>query len=123
VPINPREGAVSSLAFAAAVLRRGRRLVWFPEGQRSRDGNLQTFKPGLGKVLARMAVPVVPVWIDGTHAAWPVDRRFPRPGKVTVRFGEPVSVDTLKSDGEGEGPETRIMDALRKRVADLARAA
>jgi long-chain acyl-CoA synthetase len=119
VPINPGEGAVSGLAFAAAVLARGQRLVWFPEGQRSRDGTLQQFMPGLGKVLEKRPVPVIPVWIGGTHAAWPVGRPLPRPGSAHVIFGEPVDADTLRDEGEGQDSAERIVDGLHKRVAGL----
>src|SRR5690606_9496408 len=61
VPVDPRHAAASSLALAAAVLKRGDRLIWFPEGERSRDGQLKTFRPGIGLVLERHPLPAVPV--------------------------------------------------------------
>lgn len=122
VPIEPQFGALRGMAFAAAVLNRGHRLVWFPEGRRSRDGNLQAFKPGLGKILDRIPTPVVPVRMIGTYEAWPIHRRRPRPGRVTVRFGEPVDPETLKSEGEGDSAERKIMDGLRRRMESLGSA-
>ncbi len=120
VPINQQQGAISSIAFAAAVLKRGHRLVWFPEGQRSTDGRLQPLKPGLGKILNKLSVPVVPVWIGGTHKVWPVGQRLPRPGRLSVTFGEPVSVDDLKREGDGETEEERILSGLGKRMAAMS---
>jgi len=119
VPIDPRVGAMSGLAFAAAVLKRNKRLVWFPEGQRSRDGLLQAFKPGLGLLLKRMPVPVIPVHIEGAYTAWPMDRRWPRPGGVCIRFGRPVDAETLEAEGKGDDATQRIVNAIRNRVASL----
>lgn len=91
IPVDPDRAAASSLAAGAAVLERGRSLVWFPEGARSRDGTLQRFQPGIGALLTSHAVPVVPVHIAGTFAAWPRGRRYPRPHRVTVTIGTPVA--------------------------------
>lgn len=71
VPVGSHRTALSSLAFSAAVLKREQILVWFPEGERSVTGELQPFKPGLGRLLIRYPVPVVPVFIHGTHQAMP----------------------------------------------------
>jgi long-chain acyl-CoA synthetase len=119
VPITPEHGAVSGLAFASAILKRNQRLVWFPEGRRSLDGKLQTFKPGLGTVLKRIPVPVIPVWIEGTYAAWPVARRFPRPGRIRVIFGEAVDVHALQNAGSSDKVEWNIMQGLHQRLAEL----
>jgi len=119
VPITPDRGAISGLAFAAAILKRGQRLVWFPEGRRSRNGTLQEFRPGLGKVLERIRVPVIPVWIQGAYELWPLSRRLPKPGPLHVIFGEPVSIDILEAEGEGADAAERIIDGLRQRVAQL----
>jgi 1-acyl-sn-glycerol-3-phosphate acyltransferase len=65
-------------------------LVLFPEGTRSRDGTLLPFKPGLGLLVCQLGVPVIPAWIEGAYAAWPADQRWPRPGKVSLRFGPAI---------------------------------
>jgi long-chain acyl-CoA synthetase len=92
VPIDPQRAVISSLAFCAAVLQRGGNLVWFPEGERSRDGRLQPFKAGIGVLTERCDVPVVPVYIAGTHEALPVGGRWPRLTRVRVTFGKPLKV-------------------------------
>ena len=60
------------------MLKRQKNLVWFPEMYRSPTGKLQPFKPGIGMLLDHFPVPVVPVFIHGTHEAM-------LPGKVWVR--------------------------------------
>ena len=66
----------------------------FPEGTRSRDGVLQPFRGGAA-LAARLAnVQIIPVGISGTYDAWPRHRRFPRRGRVRVRFGLPIDPHT-----------------------------
>lgn len=120
VPVDPKRGPVSSLAFAAAVLKRGKRLVWFPEGARSPDGTLQALKPGIAMLLEAQDVPVAPVHISGTHDAMPVGRLLPRPRRLQVRFGRPVRRTTLLREGEGDDPRAKVLDALERRIRALA---
>ena len=120
IPVDPERAVASSLAFASAVLKQGHGLVWFPEGERSDDGKLGEFRPGLGMLLDQYPeVPVVPVRIAGSHAAWPPGRRWPRRHQIGVRFGEPVSVQRLESRGDADEARDRITDALRDEVAAL----
>ncbi|MBN1868932.1 AMP-binding protein [Candidatus Sumerlaeota bacterium] len=119
VPVDADHAVVSSLALGAAVLKRRKNLIWYPEGQRSTRGNLEPFKPGIGILLGRFGTPVVPVHIRGAHRAMPVGRAFPRPRRIEVAFGEPVDAATLREEGQGAKVQDRIVDALRKRVARL----
>lgn len=61
----------------------------FPEGGRSRDGEMKPFKPGLGMMIAGTPVPVVPCYLDGPLEAFPPGSRWPRPVKVRLRIGPP----------------------------------
>lgn len=119
VPIDPERAGVSSLAFGAAVLARGKNLVWFPEGQRSPSGQLQPFKPGLGMLLNHFKTPVVPVSIHGTYEAMPRGRALVRPAKVTLVFGKPLDVRALVEQQSEDGGGDLILQALRDRVAKL----
>ncbi|RJQ50109.1 MAG: AMP-dependent synthetase [Desulfobacteraceae bacterium] len=121
VPIDPEKGAVSSLAFGAAVLKRGKNLVWFPEGQRSPSGELQPFKTGIGVLLSHFPVAVVPVLIRGTDKAMPPGSFIRRLHPVTLVFGSPRDPKGLKRQGEGKRPEDRITRALRDAVAEMGR--
>ena len=121
-PVNEREPR-AALAMAEKVLAHGYSLVWFPESWRSPDGRLQPFLPGIGRLLSRHPVPVVPAYIKGTFEAMPRDRSWPRPVPVTVTFGPKVDSEAMESQGEGETTEARIADALRKQVARLAEVA
>lgn len=112
IPIDPEHGARSSLALAAAVLSRDRGLIWFPEGERSRSGELLPFRPGIGMLLQRFPVPVVPVFISGSHAALPPGRRIPHLGRISLRFGAALDPHELAKQGKGDDEAARIVDAL-----------
>jgi long-chain acyl-CoA synthetase len=113
LPIDPGAAPRSSLALAATALKRGHTLIWFPEGQRSPDGALQRFRPGIGLVLRAQPVPVIPVWIEGTREAMPPGRILPRPGRVRVIIGEPIDSDSYGRD------EREIVENLHSKVAAL----
>ncbi|HEV8716815.1 MAG TPA: 1-acyl-sn-glycerol-3-phosphate acyltransferase [Candidatus Binatia bacterium] len=122
VPIDPRRGPLSSLAFGAAALKSGHNLVWFPEGALSPTGELQRFQPGIGLLLGAQRVPTVPVWIKGTYEALPRDQWRPRLCPLVITFGDPIGPEELQQQGEGEQPHERIAAALHERVAALGRA-
>jgi len=107
-------GAV--LESARRVLEAGNVQVWFPEAWRSPGGSLQRFLPGIGQLLLRSAAPAVPTYIGGAFEALPRDRRIPKFRQITVAFGCPEPVETLRATGEGRTDQERITDAVRQRV-------
>jgi 1-acyl-sn-glycerol-3-phosphate acyltransferase len=86
----------------------------------SPTGRLQALRPGIGLLLERVDVPVIPVWIQGTRAALPPPRRWPRPHPISVTFGEPVRSSQFAQAGAGPTAADRIRDALFRRLNDLA---
>src|SRR5690606_15066555 len=100
---------------AAAVLAQGGALVWFPEAWRSPNGRLQAFRPGIGLLLDRAPVTVVPAGIRGTFEALPRGRRLPRRHSFTVRFGPPLTAAEIAAGGDAQATAER----LRARVAAL----
>ena len=119
-PVDERAPMVA-VAAATAILARGDILIWFPEGWVSPDGRLQRFRPGIGKLLTDVSVPIVPAYIRGTFEALPRGQRWPRRRPIRVVFGDPVTADTLEAAGGGDSREERIAHALRDKVAALAR--
>jgi len=118
-PVDPVRSPVSSFLMGAEVLKRGRVLVWFPEGRRSPDGRLQPFMAGIGRLIQDPAWQVVPVHIDGAFEAWPVDRSLPRVGRLSVTFGRPVRRGDLIAVGSGDSEDARLADGLRRALSDL----
>jgi len=109
----------AGLDAAAQVLKAGNVQVWFPEGWRSPDGSLQRFLPGIGQLLLRSGAPVVPAYIAGAFDALPRSRRIPKFHRITVTFGCPEQVATLRARGIGRTDEERVANALRQCVIAL----
>ena len=116
VPIERRSPRRSMQAIlqAAAAVRAGNSFLVFPEGTRSRTGELQPFKPGVFLIAARAGAPLVPVAIQGTRAAMRKGSPLVRPVTVSVRIGAPI--ESAGEDGEGE---TTLMERTRAAVAEL----
>ena len=109
----------AAVATAVRVLESGHTQVWFPEGWRSPDGQLQRFLPGIGQLLLRTGAPAVPAWIEGTFEALPRGHRVPRYRRIMLTFGAVAKVEELCKEGIGRTDEERIANALRSRVSAL----
>ncbi len=96
-PVNDRGITPETVRRCREVLDAGDVLGIFPEGGRSQDGRLRKPRPGAVVMAMAAGVPIVPVTIRGIFEAWPASRRLPRPGRVTIVFGEPFT-DHLACD-------------------------
>lgn len=72
-------------------LKRGKMVLMFPEGTRTRDGSIGEIHTGIAMIAKRSGSPVVPAVIDGAFEAWPRTRKLFRLGPdVKVAFGRPL---------------------------------
>jgi 1-acyl-sn-glycerol-3-phosphate acyltransferase len=93
-----RERAMASIGRGAESLRAGNSFLIFPEGTRSRTGELLPFKKG-GFIMAIQAqAPVVPVVVQGGRAAMRKGSAIVHPVRVSVRIGEPIPTAGLALD-------------------------
>jgi 1-acyl-sn-glycerol-3-phosphate acyltransferase len=88
---------------ALDLLASGRALGLFPEGTRSRDGQLRNGRAGGALLAMRAGVPLLPVGIAGTHRIFAGGRRLPRRSRVTIRIGRPFTLPPLP-DGSLDRP-------------------
>jgi 1-acyl-sn-glycerol-3-phosphate acyltransferase len=104
---TPSEDALQQ---AAKLIKDGNCLLFFPEGHRSRNGQMLPFSKGAFRIAADNNVPVVPVGIEGTEYLGGYKSRLLSPCRVRLRFFSPLWAD---------GKDFTAVKNLRQRVEDL----
>lgn len=122
IPVDRSGGdaAQAALDTAARVLDGGRLFMIYPEGTRSRSGNLHKGRTGAARLSLRCDAPIVPVGHVGTLAVQPPDAPMMKPRlPVTVRFGAPMRAE---DHGDPDDPRTlrRFTDAVMFEIASLS---
>ena len=101
--------------------RRHGNLILYPEGTRSSNGAIQAFKRGAGLFAVDLGVPVVPAHIEGAHNILAKGKFMPRPGTVTVRFGEPIRFESNQFDPRSaRGARRAAVELLERRIHELS---
>ena len=120
IPVDRSRGreALKSLQKAAGRIADGTSVIIFPEGTRSPDGKLHSFKSGAMVLAIKSGVPIVPLAIYGTHHILPKGKLLARPGKVVVEIGEPIDITNYKGSQKQE-----LAQLVQGRVAELLAAA
>lgn len=116
IPVDRKrlKGGKASIDRASRMIReKGFSFLIFPEGTRSRDGELQPFKRGGVFLALNSQVDIFPVTIKGTYEMMPKGSFFIKKGKVRVAFHPPVSV---------EGFDRQNLSLLVDKVRDIIKA-
>jgi 1-acyl-sn-glycerol-3-phosphate acyltransferase len=92
-PVKRDSADLSSLKYAMRCLKEGKALILFPEGSRRFDSASTEPYAGIGFLTAKLYVPVIPVFIEGTEKALPAGAKFIRPAKISVHFGKQISIE------------------------------
>ena len=95
---NPRE-AIRVINEGSDNVKKGLSMAIFPEGTRSKDGEVAEFKKGSLKLATKAKAPIVPVTIDGAYKSYEKDKKF-QPSKVVITFGKAIHTDNLSRDEE-----------------------
>lgn len=120
IPVNQDKPELSILRKVIDLLKAGEKVVLFPEGERSWDGAMkEKGEPGIGMIVAKSKVPVLPVRLFGAEHALPRGSGKVRRHPVVLVVGEPIDFSELIANKEIKPKERyqliadQIMDEIR----------
>ena len=98
VPVDRDGGTGRGLKMILDRLAHGGAIILFPEGTRSRNGELNPARSGVGLAVIKSTAPVVPVRVFGTYAAYGAHNILPRPRRLEVKYGRSMFFETLRAE-------------------------
>jgi len=117
IPVDQQRPDMTSLKKIIKLVKNGERVVVFPEGERTWDGEMLPAKAGLGLMVAKTKAMVQPVRIFGAHQALPRGKGWLKFHPITIVVGDPIVFDSeLLSQKTREGYQQisdRIMNEIK----------
>ena len=120
IALDRTKGDLGALKKAIATLKDGKVLGLFPEGTRSPDGQMRAAKGGIGFLIAKGNVPVVPLHISGTFAAFPKGTNHFRPSRIVARYGPAISPEEILAAMTKKNDYEAVGALVMRRIAALA---
>lgn len=105
--------AMESLEKAAREIREGSAVLLFPEGTRTHDGKLQSFKRGAFALAVRSGVPIIPLTVNGSYSILPRKRLRVHSGDIELIVHPPVATNGC----DGKEGELQLMEKVRSVIA------
>ncbi len=112
LPVRRFSGDPSAISLIRDFLQKGVKVGIFPEGERSWDGSLGSFKEGTVKLLMALGTPVFPIAVIGTFEVWPRWRKKPRRYPMEIRVCAPFC---LLGEGVSVAEQTRFLEDYFRR--------
>ena len=109
-----RRKAIISMKKAASLIEGGKNVIMFPEGTRTRDGQIRSFKKGTFHLSSMTNVDIIPVKLDGTGKVWDPNNQKVKSGKVKVVVGKPIDTSNLNGNTMNE-----FIDKTRTNLIEL----
>lgn len=120
-PVQKETANLRVIKDVCILLKKGSKVLMFPEGTRSKDNVLKEIKPGIGLLLSKSESSILPTYVHGTYAIWNPMQKFPKLwGKTAVIFGSPIIWNDYADMGKKEAQElvaahlTQALNSLRK---------
>lgn len=118
LPIERKGVSAQTQARIDQMIAEGWNILLFPEGTRTQDGTMSRLKSGTAYMAIQHGMPIVPVYLTGTHESHGKGSRWPTPHRVTVRFGAPLPA---KAPGQHRALTAELRDAFRALAAESGR--
>jgi len=101
-----------SLKKISKVLKNGKKIVIFPEGTRTKTGELSSFKKTFATIAKELNVPISPVAIKGAFEAMPYTAKFPSKGNIFIKFLPTIYPEKNSDSKIAKLVQTIISEAL-----------
>jgi 1-acyl-sn-glycerol-3-phosphate acyltransferase len=124
IPVDRNDKASREKAAIAAIgfLKKGYNLFMYPEGKRSRDGKLQMFKRGVGRIYLETGVPILPVAMFGTYEMMPPGGKLKLRRTARVAIGKPLEFEEELRASKGIDKNSdeyfRLCEVIAKKTED-----
>ncbi len=119
IPVERDGNDMSALREVIKKVREGNGIVLFPEGTRSRDGNLQAARAGIGLIIAKTRAPVLPMRIFGAYEALPKGSKRLHFTQVTVVIGNPIHFTPEEVEPASRETYQRLSDRVMAAISEL----
>ena len=118
-PVSGRTEDVAVFKTIVSLLKENKKVIIFPEGQRTSDGKIKEIKPGISLLLSRTDAAIIPTYVHGTFNIWSKKQAFPKLfGKTAVVFGTPIFYDK-DSDKDRKVLQKEIAENLKDALISL----
>jgi len=120
IPVDQERPDMSSLKSIVRRIRQGEKVLIFPEGARTLDGELGAAQAGVGLIVAKSGAVVQPMRVRGARAALPRGATRLRRERISVTIGDPIrfTAEELKAAKGREGYQ-KIADRIMEAIAEL----
>ncbi|HEX9031761.1 MAG TPA: lysophospholipid acyltransferase family protein [Streptosporangiaceae bacterium] len=112
--------AQEMLEAALGLLKQGSLFGIYPEGTRSPDGRLYRGRTGIGWLALNSGVPVIPVAMIGTQKLLPPGHKIPRPGRIQIRIGQPLTFEEYRDQPAGAKQRRAVTDRVIEAIRELS---
>jgi 1-acyl-sn-glycerol-3-phosphate acyltransferase len=119
IPVDQEGRDSSGLKNIIKLLRKGEKVLVFPEGARTLDGEMQKGELGVGLIVNKTQVPILPMKIFGTYEALPPSASFPRRSKIRLVVGQPIPFDPQWSEHADRAGYEKITAKVMQEITQL----
>lgn len=110
IPIDRDGFGLGGIKESLKRLKHDEMVVVFPEGTRTRDGQIAPFRAGFATLAVRSNAAILPAAVDGAYQAFPRGKKFPGPGRIRIRYGRPI----LPSEFAGRSEHELVAEVERR---------
>lgn len=113
-PVKRGKGNAAVFKLIPKLVKEGKLVVIFPEGTRTRDGEIHTGQPGAGLLVRMSHCPVIPTYVGGTYDAWNIHMKKPKLfGRTSVTFGKPLTFAHLAHLDKKTAQQKMVEETMR----------